>query len=302
MDIPLLDTSLLVLDRIGLALLLATCISSLWLNPRISHVPISKTPIYFIDVSLILLIITTCCVLLLRTAALADVPITETYPYLYKVVTTSHFGTTWLGRSSALLFMVILWFCIIRQRPITPFYKLLTISTICIAFFISGASHAGEQGLWTLENITNTLHILAGCLWGGSVIFYAFIFKQYSTHQMEYSETAHRLTAVATIALILVLLTAGLNAFYRLNSLNDLWNSDYGITLLLKAVFVGLMMTIGALNRFVFIPKVDQYELHDDNQAKHSQKTFRYALYFDSVVFLIIMLIATTLATMSPGH
>jgi len=231
---------------------------------------------------------------------LADVSLLETWPYLDKVINKSHFGTTWLGRCSALGIAILLYLAC-RARFAQIAHASILAAGLYIAFLISGASHAGEDGLLTWENINNSLHIASACAWGGSVILYAFIVRKLNNSHYAVGDTAQRLTSIATSALVTVLVTGLINAWLRLTTLDLLWTSDYGLVLLTKLLFVFFMMIIGATNRFILIPALLKQESH--NQIGSPSHTyFRRGLYVDSGVFFIIIGFAVSLALLSPEH
>ena len=304
MDIALLDIAILFIDRLALALILAASLAGLWLRTHAAEkYYVTNSLKYTIDISLLLLLLSTTLVLLLRTASLADVSLMETFPYIEKVIEKSHYGVTWIGRVVALTVIIIVWL-ISRQKQTLASCSLMIIAATSIAFFISGASHAGEDGLWAFENINNSLHIVGGCFWGGSVIVYALFIKQLNQQHLHITDIANQLSFIATIALATVIATGLLNTWFRLSALSDLWTSDYGLALVVKLIFVFIMMNIGALNRFVLIPRLISHEVSLAQSEKGIQPAniFGKTLYFDSLVFIVIIVLAVALATLSPNH
>ncbi len=304
MNIAPLDIVVLTVDRLALASLLAASLAGLWLSThkleqRAVIIPLKRT----VSISITLLVFSTFLLLALRTASLADVPLTETLPYFQKVIESSHYGTTWLGRVLALAVVILAWLA--SQRTQAPAgYALILGAAVSISFFISAASHAGENGLWTFENINNSLHIIGTCLWGGSVVVYVLFITQLNRQNIPLTDTANQLSRVATLALATVITTGLLNTWFRLTSISDLWTQDYGVILVLKLAFVLIMMAIGAANRFVLIPKLIKFETAT-TPAKISPRpgvVFHRVLRLDSLVFSIILIIAVILATQGPGH
>lgn len=300
MDVNLITHGLLFLDRGAIAVLFAISISGILAAKSADTVHAAPLLHRAALASLITLVITTTFVLLLRTAALADVGLLETWPHLGTVIQKSLFGATWVGRACALLAAIALYFAFHRRGSSLSNGSLL-VACISIAFFISGASHAGENGLFAWENINNTLHILSASAWGGSVLLYALLVRKLHSAQWAISDTAHRLTLIATIALATVLVTGVINAWLRLASLDVLWTTDYGLVLLGKLVFVLIMMAVGATNRFFLIPALCREETQGVTSSKPHTR-FRRGLYLDSVVFLVIIALAVILATLSPEH
>lgn len=246
-------------------------------------------------IALLLLLITTTTILLLRSAALADVGITEVAPYLTKVINSSTFGSLWLGRVAVLIVMIIVWL-VLRRGAGSRRDVLLVTGGAITAFCISATSHAGEEGAFTFDNFINTTHIIAGCLWGGTIIAFVWMritMRHYATSAI--AESAARLSTLATVALITVITTGLINGWNRFELLSELWSSNYGITLIIKLGFVAAMMAIGAANRFYIVPAVVRA------QSGASQRLLRL-LYIDAVLFMFVISGAAALGMQSPSH
>lgn len=289
MEFSLLDTVLITLDRLALATVIGCSVALFWLTPKIADHR------RLIDGALFTLIITTTLVLLMRTAVMADVPLVETFPFASKVIEKSHFGSLWIGRTIALIAMIAVW--LFYRKRSTPLSGMLLITgSAIIAFYISAASHAGDEGRFTFDSLVNTLHIIGGCLWGGAVIAYLpIIAKLRSAEGLHETlcDSADRLSAVATAALAIVISTGLLNAWHRLESLSELWQTDYGVTLIIKLLFVGMMMAVGAGNRFFIIPTM--------KTEPATSGRFHRILHLDALLFCSIILIAASLGIQGPG-
>ncbi len=300
----LLDITVLAVDRLALALLLAASLAGLWLSAhQLEQRTVISSLKRTVNTSIALLILTTFLILALRTASLADVSLSEILPYILKVIESSQYGTTWLGRMLALITIVLAWF-LNRHTQAATGYALMLGATVAISFFISAASHAGENGLWTFENINNSLHIVGACLWGGSVVIYALFIRQLNRQNVFIGGAANQLSRIATLALAIVIATGLLNTWFRFTDISDLWTQDYGLVLMLKLSFVLMMMGIGAANRFVLIPRVIQFETGNTPEKITPRPTviFCKVLYLDSLIFATILTVAVILATQSPGH
>lgn len=295
MDISLAEAFVYALDRLALALLIGCGASGAWLiaghhQQRVTAAALRR----LFTIALLLLTITTITVLLLRTASLADVAITETWPYLAKVITSPGFGALWLGRVAALVLLTLVWLAS-RKEMKAAHYLIVAAGGLITAFLISAGSHAGDEGAMTLDNLVNTAHITAGCLWGGAIIAYIFMLKGMRRYHTAIAESATRLSALATAALATVLTTGLINGWQRFESLEQLWSTGYGTTLLIKLGFVAVMMMIGAFNRFHAVPAIAQA----DGQARPALLLQR-VLYLDAIVFLLVISAAALLAMQSP--
>ena len=298
MELSLLDTSLIALDRLSLAIIIGASAALIWLlNNHNARTLVQPKLRFLLDGAFITLFITTALVLLMRTAIMADVPLLEAFPFVEKVIEKSHFGSLWTGRSIALVIMIVLWLFIRKKTPALGGMLLIAASAV-IAFYISAASHAGDEGLFTLDNLINSIHIVGGCLWGGAVIAYLVIItslrRQGDTMHAIICSSADRLSSLATVALALVVSTGLLNAWHRLETIEELWQTDYGITLIIKLGFVAMMMAIGASNRFIIIPAMT-------GKPAASQR-FQRVLSLDAVLFITIICIAAALGIQGPGE
>lgn len=296
MEISLTEAGVYALDRLALAILIGSSATGAWLitssDQRAVVAPVLRQ---LFDAALITLLITTTAVLLLRTASLAEVGITDTLPFISRVISGSAFGALWLGRVGVLLLTIMVW--VLSRKQLSPSRCISVAAGAAItAFCISGVSHAGDDGAFTLNNFINTAHIVAGCLWGGAIIAYAFMLKAMRQHTtIAIATSAEHLSTLATFALITVVTTGLFNSWQRLEVLSELWSSDYGLTLIVKLCFVTAMMSIGAFNRFYAVPAIVR------EQSGAAQRLL-HLLHVDTILFLLVISCAAALGMQSPEH
>lgn len=292
------------LDRLALAVIIGGSAVAAWLLPSGKHRAMLAQPLRkLFDIALPVLLLSSFALLWLRTAAMADVPVSEAGPYLWRVIGHSQFGTIWLSRLAALAFIAAIWFGAARKTSRSRLFALIFLAGLVIAVTISGTSHAGDEGLLTIANIVNSLHIGAGASWGGAVIAYLVLLRRMSYHHFEedIASSATGLSWLATVALAAVLPSGVYNAWAHLPEVADLWRSPYGNTLLAKLVFVVLMMTIGALNRFRVIPQMLRAIRIGTGTRRRPENAFITVLTVDVFVFISIMSCATALGLQGPA-
>lgn len=296
MEISLLEAGSYALDRLALTLIIGCCACAGWVMvEREGQRLAAKALRQMVDLSLALLLVTTPLILLWRTATLADVPLSGTAPYLLEVIGASAFGTLWLTRLSATLFMVAMW-GFGRRSLNRRSALLLGGGAAVIAFSLSGASHAGDEGPFTFANLNNTLHIIAAAVWGGAIITYLPLIKRMEALGGEFAaSSAARLSAVAGGALTLVAVSGIINVWQRFDTLEQLWSSAYGITLLIKLSFVAAMITIGAYNRFRAVPALIR-------SPSENIRPLHNTLRLDAVLVAAVITLAAVLAMQSPSH
>ena len=291
-----------VLDRLALAVVMGGSAVAAWLLASSTHKNTLAPPLRTLfDIALPALLISSAALLWLRTSVMADVPVTEAGTYLWRVVSHSQFGTIWLWRLAAIVVMAAIWFGGTRRELGQRGAVLMLAAGIVVAITISATSHAGDEGLLTRGNLINSLHICAGASWGGAVIAYLALLRRMSRHGFneDIAGSATGLSTLATVALAVVIPSGIYNAWEHIPELADLWQSGYGNTLLVKLVLVGVMMTIGALNRFRVIPDMLRSIRTGATRPRPASRFIR-VLSIDMTVFILLMACAAALGLQGP--
>jgi putative copper resistance protein D len=286
------------LDRAALALILALALAALWLAPATVSSDSRRRSQLLLSL-LVISVFAAAVDLLLRSAALADVPPGQAWHFIPRVLNHSDYGFFWQLRAAAwLVMLVMLPWCWLRGWSVVP-SLLLAGAVLAIVLLMSATSHAGEEGVGSLPNLINWLHLVGLLLWGGPVMLYALVILPQLQREGWPPQTAAgapRLSTVATIALAMVLLTGLFNSWRQLGTLAALWGTTYGLILLFKLALVTLMMVIGAFNRFRLVPQVEV-------NVSGARQRFLRVLRFDSLLFMLILVTAVVLGMqMPPAH
>lgn len=292
----------ITLDRTALALILALALAALWLAPPFSlQEAVQRNRLLFI--CLVISALGAVAGLILRTAALADVPLAESWGFVPRVLSDSDYGFFWLLRAGAWLFMIAIMVWIWRRDWLTLPAGLLLFAAFMTALLISVTGHAGEDGLWSISNVMNWLHIISTSVWGGTVILYALLVLSTlrgSDNPRQTADVAVRLSTLAGAMLALVLITGIFNSWRQLGALADLWSTTYGAILLIKLALVAVMMTIGAFNRFRLVPQLEIHQSEKNNSWSAVSSRFLYVLRVDSTVFMLVLVAAVILGMQEP--
>lgn len=302
LSFDLMHLAPVAIDRVALAVVIGGSAVAAWLVPpdirRFARTPPVRG---LFDIALPTLLLSSFALLWLRTAALADVPVVDASRFVWRVITHSQFGTIWLWRLASVIALIALWLGYARRAATATAFVPMFLLGAVIALTISGTSHAGDEGLATLDNVVNTLHICAGASWGGAVIAYWVLLRGLSEQRMDaaIAVTATRLSLLATVALVAVLPSGLYNAWVHVPRLSDLWQSPYGNILLVKLLFVGVMLTIGALNRFRIIPGM-LLAFSTGTSGGRPEALFMRVLAMDIAAFAVIMTGASALGLQGP--
>jgi putative copper resistance protein D len=201
--------------------------------------------------------------LLLRTANMSDLPFVASFPEVGTVLFKTHYGLLWWWRCAALLIAWIAWALHRRENLYRILSMTVFIALAAIALTISASGHAGDDGILSVANIANSLHIIGAFLWGGGIIATAIIIFpiliRARTPARELIATASlRLSTLAGIALALVLIPGMYNAWLQIDNWHELWATLYGQLLVAKVALVAAMAALGALNRYRYVPAIQR--------------------------------------------
>ncbi len=200
------------------------------------------------------LTLTTPCLLLARSAEMAGRTFVGAVPLVPKVLWATHYGWVWLVRAGAVMLLWVgLWAG--RRHGSKGPLALMSIPLLAIAWSYSASGHASTRGDFSLPQITDTAHIAAAAIWAGGLIVLSVLrrplFSGAARHDPQFvTETARRLSRLATLALVVVVLTGIYNATVQIDHVSALWEAAYGRLLMLKLAAVLAMIALGAVNRF----------------------------------------------------
>jgi len=153
-------------------------------------------------------------------------------------------------------------------------------------------SHAAATGA-PAEVALDLAHLLSATAWAGGVVAMATVLLP-AAGRLDQSELGRIVGRFSTLALVLVAVlvsTGAVQSFARLVLLEDLWETPYGLALLAKLALLALTLALGALNLFVWGPR-----LRATRGVAHSRRGLALATAGETSLFAVILL-ATALLT-----
>lgn len=303
MNFDLLHLAVVGADRFSLAIIMALALMQMGLAPAWSLADEQRRARWLLMMVLVAVAVTL-LELLMRTAAMADVPLGQAWSFVPRVLERSDYGFYWQWRAGIILLVLggVLWSLWRGGSLLSAAW--LMCGGLAWALLASVTSHAGEEGLWSLANLVNWAHIVSTSLWGGAVVIYAWLVLPALLREGpgRMGLLAERLSLLATAALVVVLLSGLYNGWRQMSAWSDLWASDYGLVLLVKLALVAVMMAIGAVNKFRWVPAL---VIACGGGADWRQPFGRLlgVLRIDSVVFVAVLIAAVVLGMQAPpGH
>lgn len=251
-----------------------------------------------LGLGLVILTLTGFALFMVRIMEMAGSPFMQVLPLLPQALQQSHFGHIWAIHLGALAALWAAW-GILRRFPFSLGLGFALPAVLVLIFTYSASSHAADQGDFQPAEIIDWLHLLATSVWGGGILGTVFlVFPALrgvpGHHRHLTADVIGRLSSMSAFALMAVFLTGLLNAALRLGTFSALLNTSYGQTLAIKILLVAGMVLIGAINRFLLIPKLQQWAV---GTAKDSRTLgrFRRSLRIDTLLVLLVLIASAVL-------
>ena len=184
---------------------------------------------------------------------------------LSAVLWQTQFGQLWVGRSVALavLFAVAAFasrrsFFFFGKDRLWGGLSLAVSGALLVSLAWAGHAAAGIHDRDT-HLLADTLHLLLGAVWPmGLVPFALFLcYADRTGRTLPMELTVMRRFSQTSFFAVFILVTTGLvNGWFLVGSWPGLFDTVYGRLLLAKVAVTGLMIGLGAWNRFVRLPQL----------------------------------------------
>lgn len=152
-------------------------------------------------------------------------------------------------------------------------------------------SHAAEEGLLTVGLAIELVHLLCVALWLGAVCVAAWLVMR--DERLAPVQYMRRLSGAASVAIAAIVLTGVYNSWHGLGTPAQALGNPYGTALIVKVVLVLLAAGMGAYNKFLAFPQVEE-----GNMAALARA--RAVLQAESLVLVGAMLAAAVLVAQQP--
>jgi len=225
-----------------------------------------------------------------------------TWPDFDAVLTQTQFGLLWIVRA-ALAFMLGSLLAALavggwrRGGCTLAMWLALPLGTSLLAS-LAWAGHAASGVRWVAWHVfIDGVHLLAGAVWPlGLVPLAMFLVAARSRGgAMEEADRAivGRYSRCAFVAVFAVVASGVGNSCLMLPSWGALANSAYGQWLLAKVFLVAVLIGLGALNRYRFLPALT----HEATAAPRLLRT----VVAESALALVVLLMVGAMGTTAPG-
>ncbi len=216
----------------------------------------------------------------------------EAWSLVPVVLLNTHFGNVWIART---LLLCLLGISAVRDRP-----KVALSACALVLLTESLSGHAADAGTLSVAVLADWLHLLAVSAWIGGLVYLALVLRRRiaavnSPDSSEFLGAVKRFSTLAAVSVALIVATGGFQIWHRVGSVAALLQTPYGQTLSIKLILVLVLLGLGALNRFVIVPK-----LSSDRAA--SRKLFRTVAYEIGVASAVLVCVAILLQLPPARH
>lgn len=151
--------------------------------------------------------------------------------------------------------------------------------------------HAGTAAPRWLMTPAVALHLLPAAFWVAATMPLAWITKSSPTD--ECTLVLNRFSSRAAIALAVLVVSGVCVTIVQVQSFSGLFSTDYGVILTLKFGLVVLLLSLAAINKYRFTPRIEKSE-------PGSILQLRRLIYLEVVLMVGILILTTLLTTVAP--
>lgn len=183
----------------------------------------------------------------------------------------SRWGTAWVALTVLVIVAALAGVAARRADvPLAPsgvrMYA-LAVPGLVGAMFLSWSGHAASGTDATLGVAFDVVHGWATAAWLGGLVMLLVLGMPLLRAMPEPERVRFgaamvvRFSAVAVVAVVILVVTGVYRALAELPSLDALWTTDYGLALLAKLIVFAVMLVLAAWNRLVLHPRLERAAL-----------------------------------------
>lgn len=290
-----------VMLNLALALAIGASLSALWLTPRDSlwaarqraRLRLAGTR------SVAFALLASVALLWMKAGSMAEVPLTEAGAAAWSMLTATHFGLAWIAGASALVFAAIATALPPSDKQNQRWKVLNLLALAAFLYTRSLVSHASADSDFGIRIVFDWVHLILISVWVGEV-FVAGLLTLASPpaagpdDRIDCERYIGALSTTATYALVGIVATGLLNAWYNVGNSGAVIGSDYGTALLVKLMLVAVAVLLGAYNRFFVMPSLTAA------LTAPPLRRFTRVLRLEAAVLLGVLIVAAILSATQP--
>jgi putative copper resistance protein D len=241
---------------------------------------------------------------ILHCAVMTETPLKEVFSIQPTFITKTKYGKFTILRTVFLAVIILVSFVnVIKDQKWTTLSGIVFSLLLLVVIAMSG--HQGAKGYMNFPFFLDTLHLVAVSAWIGGIIFIrfflsAFVKGAYIEFWRNLKSLMNRFSQLATVCVAIAVLTGGMLSYVNVKGFSVLMNTPYGIVLLVKILLVGIIATIGGVNKFFIIPYMNNIKTEEQSKGlAHSSKMLNLITIEASLGF-VVLLLTSLLTHLSP--
>ena len=202
---------------------------------------------------LLILLVATWAELLVRTQSMSGASLGASVAAVPSILTGTHFGQILAVRAAAAVVSLLL---LAERAGLFQAFVLLVMAGIVLTLSLTG--HAADWGDVTLAVAVDWVHAVAASAWTGGVTALVLVAgrREAPWSRESLAAVVPRFSRLAGICLLAVAVTGSSNAWTQLGGFSRLVTTAYGRVLIAKLAAVAVLVWLGALNRYVLLPRL----------------------------------------------
>jgi copper transport protein len=219
-------------------------------------------------------------------------------PGLWPTVLDSAFGEIWLLQAVVASLIAVL-AALIGRRPSRGGSVSLTALTLAPAAVLlvlpAFSGHARVEG--GLSILADTVHVAAAAAWTGGLAFVlaALILSGPDRWRLA-SRAVPRFSQIAVVSVGVLLLSGVTNGYLQIRELHGLWDTGYGVLLLVKTGLVLPVLALGAYNNRYVVGR-----LRDAIASVTEQRRFLKAVAVELSIVTAVVAVTSALVVKPPA-
>ncbi len=188
-------------------------------------------------------------------------------------------------------------------RPRWESMLFLAIAAAAVLFVVAISGHAaGESPEWLHVGV-EWLHLLAVGVWVGGLAWLLLSIRGRSNDPTDAGDpteadeerraAVRRFSTMAGVALAVTVATGIGRAWAELDGWRPLFETAFGVTLLIKSALVAVLIAFGALNRYRYIPAIER--------PNPGVRKVRRTVRFEVIVAVAVVAVTAVLSELPPG-
>ncbi len=194
-----------------------------------------------------------------------------------QVITRTHFGRVWLIRMSLIALLAIVF--VLSGKKVSgekrlegrPALFLILGILLLISFTESASGHPADKGDFTFREINDWFHLMGAEAWGGglralsALVLPRIIIKnpdnapESDANQVMVAGIARGFSVMAGFGVAVMAITGAANYGLYVRGARALIKTPYGLTVAAKIVLFCIILALGAFNRYVSVPELEQW-------------------------------------------